>query len=124
MKIARVQTFLVSPGVARNCLFVKLETDGGLVGWGECFTFADRDKVIEQHVQTMAPYLIGRDAFAIKHFGLVMFQDFANQRGGLDFLSALSGIEHAMWDVVGKAASQPIYNLLGGACRSRIRVYA
>jgi L-alanine-DL-glutamate epimerase-like enolase superfamily enzyme len=63
MKIARVQTFLVTPGVARNCLFVKLETDDDLVGWGECFTFADRDRVIEQHVQTMAPYLIGRDAF-------------------------------------------------------------
>jgi galactonate dehydratase len=124
MKIDRVQTFLVSPGVARNCLFVKLETDDGLVGWGECFTFAERDRVIEQHVETMAPYLIGRNAFAIKHFGFMMFQDFANQRGGLDFLTAISGIEHALWDIVGKATGQPVYNLLGGPCRSKIRVYA
>ena len=70
MKIARVQTFLVSPGVSRNCLFVKLESADGLVGWGECFTFAHRDRVIEQHVQAMAPYVIGRDAFAVKHWPL------------------------------------------------------
>lgn len=124
MKIGRVQTFLVSPGASRNCLFVKLETDDGITGWGECFTWAERDRIIEAHVESMAPYLVDRNAFAIKHFSLMMFQDFANQRGGLDFLSAMSGIEQAMWDIVGKAAGQPIYNLLGGACRDRIRVYA
>jgi galactonate dehydratase len=125
VKIGQVTTFLVSdPGAPRTCLFVKLETDDGLVGWGECATFADRDLVVEQHVKSMAPYICGRDPFAIKHFCLVMFQDFANQRGGMDFLSALSGVEHALWDIVGKACGHPVYNLLGGPCRDRIRVYA
>ncbi len=50
MQIARVQTFLVTPGVARHCLFVKLEADDGLVGWVACFTSAERDPTIEQHV--------------------------------------------------------------------------
>src|SRR5262249_8594563 len=66
VKIGQVTTFLVSvPGAPRTCLFVKLETDDGLVGWGECATFADRDLVVEQHVKSMTPYIVGRDPFAI-----------------------------------------------------------
>ncbi len=119
MKVGRVQTFLVNAAASKNNLYVKVETDDGLHGWGECYTSTDRDRVIEWHVQEMARYLVGRSPFNIKHFCNVMFQDFANQRGGMDFYSAISGVEQALWDIVGKAAGQPVYNLLGGASAVR-----
>ena len=53
-----------------------------------------------------------------------MYLDYAGKRRGYDFTSALSGIEQALWDIIGKATSQPIYNLLGGPCRDKIRMYA
>ena len=124
MKVAQVQTFLVDPGVGKNWLFVKVETDEGIHGWGECYTQADRDRAIEMHVQQLGRYLVGRSPFNIKHFTFVAYHDFAAKRGAMDFYSAVSGIEQALWDIVGKALNAPVYNLLGGACRDKIRVYA
>jgi galactonate dehydratase len=124
VKITDVKTFLVHPGVGKNWLFVKIETDEGIHGWGECYTQADRDKSIEVHVQQLTRYLIGRNPFNIKHFTFMAYHDFAGKRGAMDLYSAVSGIEHALWDIVGKTLGTPVYNLLGGPCRDKIRVYA
>ena len=124
MKVTDVQTFLVHPGSGKNWLLVKVETDAGVSGWGEAYTQADRDLTIEVHVHQMKRYLVGRDPFAIKHFCHVMYTDFAGKRGSMEFNCALSGIEHALWDICGQATGQPVYNLLGGPCRDKIRVYA
>jgi galactonate dehydratase len=124
VKVTDVKTFLVHPGRGKNWLIVKVETDAGIHGWGEAYTQADRDKAIEVHIHQMKRYLIGRDPFAIKHFTTVMYLDWAGKRGAMDSYCAVSGIEQALWDIVGKASGQPVYNLLGGRCRDRIRVYA
>ena len=124
MKITAVKTFLVHPGRGKNWLFVKLETDAGLHGWGEAYTQADRDQAIAVQIQQLGQYLIGWNPFDIKRFTFMAYTDFAGKRGSMDLFCAISGLEQAMWDIAGKAAGQPIYNLLGGACRNRIRVYA
>jgi galactonate dehydratase len=124
MKISDVRTFLVDPGGAKNWLFVKLETDTGIHGWGECYTQADRDRTIELQVQQLARYLTGRDPHQIKQFTFGAYHDFAGKRGSMEFYCAVSGIEQALWDIAGKALNTPVYNLLGGRCREKIRVYA
>ena len=124
MKITDVKTFLVHPGRAKNLCFVKLETDQGIHGWGECYTQSDRDIQVTAHVDQLRRYLVGRDPANIKHFTQVAYDDFAGRRGALDLYSAVSGIEQAMWDIVGKALGAPVHALLGGACRDKLRVYA
>ncbi len=124
MKVTDVRTFLVHPGSGKNWLFVKVETDAGIHGWGECYTQSDRDRAIEVHVEELTRYLKGRDPHNIKHFTYMAYNDFASKRGAMDLYSAVSGIEQAMWDIVGKSLGTPVYNLLGGRCREKIRVYA
>ena len=124
MKVTDVRTFLVHPGSGKNWLFVKVETDAGIHGWGECYTQSDRDRAIEVHVEELARYLKGRDPHNIKHFTYMAYNDFASKRGAMDLYSAVSGIEQALWDIVGKSLGTPVYNLLGGRCREKIRVYA
>ena len=124
MKVTKVTPFLVDTGGSKSWLFVKLDTDEGLVGWGEAYTQQDRDAAMLAHLIEMGKFLIGRSPFEIKHFSSVMYLDYALRRPAMDFWSALSAIEQSMWDVVGKACGQPVYNLLGGPCRDRIRVYA
>jgi galactonate dehydratase len=124
MRVTDVKTFLVYPGSGKHWLLVKVETDAGMSGWGEAYTQADRDRTIEEHIQQMKRYLVGRDPFAIKHFCHVMYRDYAGKRGAMELYCAISGIEQALWDICGQATGQPVYNLLGGPCRSRIRVYA
>jgi galactonate dehydratase len=125
MKITAVKTFLVNSGASKNWLFAKMETDAGLYGWGEAYTQLDRDRAIEVHIQELGRYLLGRSPFDIKYFTTrLAYNDFAGKRGAMDLYCAISALEQAMWDIVGKAANQPVYNLLGGACRDKIRVYA
>lgn len=124
MKISDIMTFLTHPGAGKNLLFVKVETDEGIHGWGECYTQSDRDTAMDAHVKKMARYLEGWNPFEIKRFTHLAYEDWATKRGGMDFYSAVSGIEQALWDIVGKKLGQPVYNLLGGPCRDRIRVYA
>ena len=124
MKIKGVRTFLVDPGSHKQWLFVKVEADGGLHGWGECYTQVDRDRAIEAHVLALGRYLVGRSVFDIKHFTHLAYTDFGSKRGSMDLYSAISGLEQACWDIAGKALGQPVYNLIGGAFRTRIRVYA
>jgi galactonate dehydratase len=124
MKITAVKPYLVHPGRGKNWLFVKVETDEGIYGWGEAYTQADRDQTIEVHIQQLARYLVGRNPFDIKHFTFMAYNDYAGKRGAMELYCAISGIEQALWDIVGKATGQPVYNLLGGACRDKVRVYA
>ncbi len=124
MKVTSVKCITVHPGWRKNWIFVKVETDDGHHGWGEAYSQYDRDRAVTAHVEEMGRYLVGRDPFHIKHFTQMAFDDYAARRGSLEFYSALSGIEAALWDIVGKATGQPVYNLLGGPVRDRIRVYA
>ena len=124
MKITGVTTFLAHPGVGKNLCFVKLDTDEGIHGWGECYTQSDRDLQIVAHVDQLERYLVGRDPFNIKHFTQVAYDDIAGRRGAMDFYCAISGLEQAMWDITGKKLGFAVPQLCGGACRDRIRVCA
>ena len=124
MKITDVEVIKWNPGVGKNFIFLKLSTDAGITGWGEAYSQSDRDTQIEAHIDQLARYLVDRDPFHIRHFMHVAHEDFATKRSAMDLHCALSGIEIAMWDIVGKALEQPIYNLIGGPVRPRIRIYA
>ena len=125
MKVTDVKHFLAHPGGrGKNLCFVKVETDEGLYGWGEAYTQSDRDTQVTAHIDQLKRYLIGRDPRNIKHFMQIAYDDFAGRRSAMDLWCALSGIEQAMWDITGKVAGMPVHMLLGGACRSQIRVYA
>ncbi len=87
MKITCVKTFLVHPETAKNLLFVKIETDAGLHGWGEAYTQHDRDRAIEVHIRQLGRYLVGRSPFNIKHFTFTAYTDFASKRGAMDLYS-------------------------------------
>jgi galactonate dehydratase len=118
MKITRLETILVQP----RWLFLKMHTDTGLVGYGEPVV-EGRARTVQQAVQEIEEYLIGQDPRRIEHHWQAIYRH-AFYRGGPVLTSALSGIEQAMWDLLGKSLNAPVYQLLGGACRDRIRMYA
>lgn len=124
MKISSVECLPIHSGWRKNFVFVRVGTDAGVVGWGEAYSQYDRDRAVAAHVEEFGRYLIGREAFHIRHILQIAFDDYAQRRGSLEFYCAMSGIEQALWDIVGKVTNQPVYNLLGGPCRSRVRVYA
>ena len=124
MKIIDIRHHLIHPGAGKNLCFVRIDTDEGIHGWGECYTQADRDVQVTAHIDMLKRYLIGRDPTNIKHFMQMVYDDFAGRRGAMDLWCAVSGLEHAMWDILGKVSKQPVYKLLGGPVRSKIRVYA
>lgn len=118
MKITRLETFLVQP----RWLFLKMHTDTGLVGYGEPVV-EGRARTVQQAVQELEEYLIGQDPRRIEHHWQAIYRH-SFYRGGPVLTSALSGVEQAMWDILGKSLGVPVYQLLGGACRDRIRLYA
>jgi galactonate dehydratase len=122
--VARIESFLLHPGSGKNLLFCRVETDDGLHGWGEAYVTRGKERVVEECLQRMAPHVIGRSSFSIRHTGQIMFDDFAIRRSSMELLSAWSAIEIALWDILGKRAGMPVYNLLGGASRGAVRVYA
>jgi len=124
LKITAVKPYTVHPGWRKNLIFVKVETDSGVHGWGEAYSQYDRDTAVMAQLVALGKYAIGRDPFNIKHFTQIAFDDYAARRGSLELFCAISGIEQALWDIAGKVCKQPVYNLLGGRCRDRIRVYA
>jgi galactonate dehydratase len=124
MKITAVKSYTVHPGWRKNLIFVKVETDAGIHGWGEAYSQYDRDTAVTAQLEALGRYCVGRSPFDIKHFTQVAFDDYAQRRGSVELFCAISGIEQALWDIVGKSCKQPVYNLLGGRCRDRIRVYA
>ena len=124
MLITHVESFLFNPGSTRNLLFCRIETDSGLYGWGEAYVTAEKEKAVDEYLRAMAPHLIGRSPFNIRHTGQVLFDDFVIRRSSIGFLSAWSAIEMALWDIVGKQAGLPLHDIMGGASRKRVRVYA
>ena len=124
MKIARIESFILGTGGSKELLFCRVETEDGTHGWGEAYVTAGKETVIAECVKAMAPHVIGRGVFNIRHTGQVMFEDFAIRRGSMELLSAWSAIEIASWDIIGKICGQPVYNLLGGPSRERVRIYA
>jgi galactonate dehydratase len=118
VKITKLETFLVKP----RWLFLKIHTDEGLVGLGEPIV-EGRALTVATAVAELEPYLIGKDPTRVVHHWQAMYKH-AFYRGGPVLTSALSGVEHALWDLAGKAAGLPIYQMLGGPTRDRIKVYA
>ena len=96
MRVKGVTPFLADLGGGKNLLFVKVETEGGPHGWGECYTQADRDQSIMAHLEALSRYLAGREASQITHFVHMAYHDFASKRGAMDFWSAVSGLEQAL----------------------------
>jgi galactonate dehydratase len=124
MKIGRIETFLLGTGSSKGLLFCRVETEDGLYGWGEAYVTQGKEKVVAECIQAMAPHVIGRSAFNIRHTGQIMFDDFAIRRSSMELSAAWSAVEIACWDILGKRAGLPVYNLIGGASRERVRVYA
>ena len=124
MKVTGLRHHIVHPDSGKNLCFVRIDTDEGIHGWGECYTQGDRDVQITAHLDALGRYVIGRDPARIRHLTQGAYDDFAARRGGMDYYCAISGIEQALWDIVGKVAGMPVHSLLGGACRDAIRVYA
>lgn len=123
MKITKVTPYPFFAG-PKNLMLCRVDTDEDVYGWGEAYVVQGKEKAVQIYIEAMAPYMIGRSPFEIKHSATAMFDDFAIRRSSCDFFAAWSAIEIAMWDIVGKVCGQPVYNLLGGPCREKIRVYA
>jgi len=119
LKITDVQAFLVNAG--RNYVYVKVSTDQGIHGWGEAYS-AGPDQATVATVLDFKEWLVGKDPRNIEYLWATMY-NFTRFPGGLVVNAAISGIEHALWDIAGKAAGLPVYMLLGGKCRNKIRVY-
>jgi galactonate dehydratase len=120
MKITRIQTYLVSLG-QRNWPFVKVLTDEGLHGIGEAYSCGP-DKATVKVIHDFEGWLVGRDPRDIEGLYSLMYNG-SRFPGGSVVNAAISGIEHALWDILGKSVGQPVYRLLGGLCRDKVRVY-
>lgn len=118
MKITQLELFRVPP----RWLFLKISTDEGIEGWGEPIV-EGRAATVEAAVTELSDYLIGRDPMQIEDLWQVMYRG-GFYRGGAIMMSAISGIDQALWDIKGKYFNTPIYNLIGGACRDKIQVYS
>lgn len=117
MKITSLETFLVPP---RWC-FLKIETDEGVVGWGEPVV-EGRAHTVAAAVDELADHLVGTDPLRIEDHWQVMTKG-AFYRGGPILSSAIAGVDQALWDIAGKERGAPIHELLGGPVRERQRVY-
>ena len=120
LKITDIQAFLVSIG-SRNLCFVKVLTDGGITGWGEAYSVGP-DAATVATIRDFKDWLVGKDPRNVEYLWATMY-NFTRFPGGAVINAAISGIEHALWDIAGKAAGLPVYMLLGGKCRDKIRVY-
>lgn len=118
LRITKLETFLVKP----RWLFLKIHTDEGVVGLGEPIV-EGRAKTCATAVSEIEPYLVGKDPRHVVHHWQAIYRH-AFYRGGPVLTSVLSGIEQALWDIKGKLLGVPIYELLGGPTRDRVRVYA
>ncbi|HEY8285580.1 MAG TPA: galactonate dehydratase [Chloroflexota bacterium] len=118
MKITRLESLFVRP----RWHFLKMHTDEGIIGLGEPIV-EGRARTVATAVRELGEYLIGQDPRRIEHHWQVMYRG-AFYRGGPVLVSAISGVEQAMWDILGQSLGAPVYQLLGGAVRDRIRVYA
>ena len=118
MKITRLTTYIVPP----RWLFLKIETDEGLIGWGEP-VLEGRAHTVATAVDELSDYLVGEDPLQIEKHWQAMYRG-AFYRGGPILMSAIAGVDQALWDIKGKYHDAPVHQLLGGQVRDRIKVYA
>jgi galactonate dehydratase len=120
LKITDVQSTLVGVG-GRNLCFVKISTDQGITGWGEAYSVGP-DEATVATIRDFKSWLVDKDPRNVEYLWATMY-NFTRFPGGAVINAAISGIEHALWDIAGKAAGLPVYMLLGGKCRNKVRVY-
>jgi galactonate dehydratase len=116
IRITRLRATLVSPAV-----YVKIETNHGVVGWGEIKAVDPR--VAKPLVESLFELLDGENPTRIEHLWQKIYRAHRDIRGGAFMVHTLAGIDMALWDITGKLWGVPVYRLLGGPCRDRIRVY-
>ena len=122
MRIVSLETFLTNAGL-RNYCFIRLRTDTGLSGIGEAsLEWQERTTETLIHELFEQRYVLGADPFDIESLVMRMVRD--QYQGGAVAMTAISGIEIACWDLIGKATGQPVYRLLGGRCHDRLQAYA
>jgi galactonate dehydratase len=117
MKISRLTTYTVPP----RWLFLKIETDEGVTGWGEPVV-EGRAATVAAAVEELSDYLIGKDPRRIEDLWQVMYRA-GFYRGGPILMSAIAGVDQALWDIKGKSLQTSVADLVGGSVRDRIRVY-
>lgn len=118
LKVTKLETFLVKP----RWLFLKIHTNAGITGLGEPLV-EGRALTVQTAIKEIEPYLVGKDPRPVGQHWQAIYRH-AFYRGGPVLTSALSGIDQALWDIKGKALGVPVYELLGGPTRNRVRVYA
>ena len=118
MKIKNVNTYLVRP---RWC-FVEIITDDGFEGWGEA-VIEGKASSVKACVEEMTEYLIGADPRQIEDIWTLLYRA-AFYRGGPILMSAISAIDQALWDIKGKYFNAPVYELMGGKCRQKMKIYS
>jgi galactonate dehydratase len=126
MKITRIETIHLSKGITVhagpvNWLWVRIHTDEGLVGLGETYPHPEVEQAVIH--RSLAPVLLGRNPLSIDRLWVDMFQAISYSGWAGAEMRAISAIDIALWDLAGKAAGVPIYQLLGGASRACIRTY-
>tara|TARA_Y100001970_G_scaffold30391_2_gene37799 strand:- start:623 stop:1798 length:1176 start_codon:yes stop_codon:yes gene_type:complete len=120
MKITDIQTLIVNAEM-RNWVFVKILTDEGIYGWGES-TVEWKTRAVVGAIEDLKPLIIGKDPRNIKqNFQIMTKHGF--WKLGVIGMSAISGIEHAMWDILGKSLNTPVWQLLGGKVRDKVKIY-
>ncbi|MEG0054883.1 galactonate dehydratase [Hafnia sp.] len=118
MKITKLTTYRLPP----RWMFLKIETDEGIVGWGEP-VIEGKAKSVEAAVHELGEYIIGQDPARINDIWQTLYRG-SFYRGGPILMSAISGIDQALWDIKGKALGVPVYQLLGGLVRDKIKAYS
>ena len=118
LKITRLELLMVKP----RFMFLKMHTNQDIVGYGEPI-LEGQTHAVAGAVRAMENYLLGKDPRQIEHHWQALYKG-SFYRGGPILTSALSGIGQALWDILGKSLGVPVYQLLGGAVRDRIRIYA
>jgi len=118
LKITKVETVFVKP----RWLFLKIHTNAGITGLGEPIV-EGRARTVATAIEELIPYLMGKDPRPVAHHWQAMYRH-AFYRGGPVLTSAISGVDQALWDIKGKALGVPVFELLGGPTRVRVRAYA
>lgn len=117
MKITTIKLYHVAP----RWLFLAIHTDAGITGWGEP-VLEGRARTAEAAVNDLSDYLIGKDPRQINDIWNILYRS-GFYRGGPIMMSAIAGIDQALWDIKGKELGKPVYDLLGGTCRDKMKVY-
>ena len=121
MKITDIKVYIMD-AYRTNWTFIKVETDEGLYGWGEA-SLGTQEMALKGCVEDLKRLVVGRNPLEIERMRFEVYRDIY-WKGGPVLMSAISGIEMAMWDIVGKFFNTPVYNLFGGKMRDRVKMYA